>query len=402
MEPRPAPPHGRLATRAVHASRVAPPAQAPVAPAIYPTSAWVAGATRELGELLTDEREGYVYGRYDNPTNTSLHAVVAALHGAPAAWSLSSGTAAIHAALDACRAGGRILATDALYGGTWSLLRRLERDRGWQVDHVDLADAADHLTDEHTVVYAETIANPSTRVADLGVLGELCADRGVHLLVDNTFASPALCRPLEHGATVVVESATKFLAGHGDVVAGVVAGPEDVVAAVRRHTFEYGTTLGPFEAWLVARGAQTLPLRYAASCRNAAVVAQRLATSGPATHVAHPSLPDHPDHARAATLFDGDQRGAVLSFRLPTRGAAEAFADACEVFLPATTLGGTHSLVLHPASTSHRDVDEAGLVAAGITPGTVRLSLGIEDEADLLADLDRALAAASHALTGRP
>jgi cystathionine beta-lyase/cystathionine gamma-synthase len=355
----------------------------------------VAGRTAELGALLADEVDGYVYGRYDNPTNTALHAVVAALHGAPAAWSLASGTAAIHAALDAVRGDGRILVTDRLYGGTWALLRRLEREHGWQVDHADLDAVDDHLTDAHTVVYAETIANPSTRVADLQGLGERCAARGIHLVVDNTFASPALCRPLEHGATVVVESATKFLAGHGDVVAGVVAGPQDVVHAVRHHTYELGTSLGPFEAWLVARGAQTLPLRYAASCRNAAVVAQRLAASGVAADVAHPSLPDHPDADRAAVLFDGDQRGAVLSFRLPDRPSAEAFSDACEVFLPATTLGGTHSLVLHPASTSHRQLDDAALAAAGITPGTVRLSLGIEDEADLLADVDRALAAAA-------
>jgi cystathionine beta-lyase/cystathionine gamma-synthase len=389
---------GGFATRAVTGAVTLPDvAEAPSSAGIWLASTWATPRSAELGELLTDERTGYVYGRYDNPTATTLHGVVASLHGAPAAWSLASGTAAIHAVLDVLRGDGRILATSRIYGGTFALLDRLRRDAAWRVDHavldtVDDLDAA--LTDEHTVVHVETVANPSTIVADLPGLAGRCRERGVALVVDDTFASPYLCRPYELGATAVVESATKFLGGHGDVVAGVVAADAEVIAAVRHHTYELGASLGAFEAWLVLRGMQTLALRVRQACANALAVAHALAMDGSPAVVRYPGLPDHPQHQLADALFGGRGYGALLSFDLASRAAAEAFADACEVFARATSLGGTHSLVLHPASTSHRQLDDAGLAAAGLGPGTVRLSVGIEDEEDLVADVGRGLAAA--------
>ncbi|MFA9431327.1 PLP-dependent aspartate aminotransferase family protein [Egicoccus sp. AB-alg2] len=400
MEPTLPRPRGGFATRAVQGAAIVPDvAQTPVGPAIWPSATWSTPRSSEVGALLEDAAPGYVYGRYDNPTATTLHNVVASLHEAPAAWSLASGTAAIHGLLSVLRGKGRVLATSRLYGGTWALLRRLRDEAGWQVDHADLLtpdSLAAALTDEHTVVHVETIANPSTAVADLAGMAQVCRARGVALVVDNTFASPYLCRPYALGATAVVESATKYLAGHGDVVAGVVAGDDEVVTAVREHAFELGGSLGPFEAWLVVRGLQTLPLRMRASGANALALARALAASGRVARVRYPGLEDHPQHRLAREQFGGRGFGGVLSFDLPDRAAAEAFADSCTVFARAASLGGTHSLVLHPASTSHRQLDDGALAAAGLGPGTIRLAVGIEDEHDLLDDVRQALAAADH------
>lgn len=396
MEPTPPRPDGKFATRAVHAATALPEVrERSLGGAIYPAATWEAAASRELGDLLDDSREGFVYGRYDNPTNTALHGQVASLHGADSAWALASGTAAIHAALDALRGGRGILATQRLYGGTWALLERLAERSGWVVDHVDVRDPGrvrDALGDAHGLVYAETIANPSTAVADIAALAEVAAQAEVPLLVDNTFASPVLCRPLELGAAAVVESATKYLGGHGDVVGGVVAGSAELVDAVREITYEFGAALGPFEAWLVGRGVQTLPLRMRQACDNALAVATALEGAG--ATVRYPGLGSHPDHALAARQFDG-LGGGVLSVELPDRASAEGFADACTVFARAVSLGATRSLVLHPASTSHRQLDETALREAGLGPGTVRLSCGIEDADDLVADVTAALAAAT-------
>jgi cystathionine beta-lyase/cystathionine gamma-synthase len=401
VEPVPERSVGGFATRAVHGASVPPVEQHPLSVPIHPSATWGTATSAEVGDLLVDATPGYVYGRYDNPTTTALHAVVASLHEAEAAWAASSGTAAIHAVLDALRGDGRVLATSRIYGGTWALLRRLATDSGWRVDHADLLtadDVAAALTPEHTVVHVETIANPSTAVTDIPGIAAVCRDAGVALVVDNTFASPVLCRPLTLGATAVVESATKYLGGHGDVVAGVVAGDTELIARVRHHVYELGGSLGPFEGWLVVRGIQTLPLRVRQGCANATAVAAELARADAVLATYHPSRPEHPQHHLVAPVLSG-RPGAMVAFDLPSRPAAEAFADACEVFVRAASLGGTHSLVLHPASTSHRQLDDSALAAAGLGPGTVRLSVGIEDEDDLLADVRRGLAAATNVMT---
>lgn len=398
MEPRLPRPSGGFATRAVHGAAIVPQvAQQPLAAGIWPVSTYGTERSSEVGDLLVDAIPGYVYGRYDNPTATTLHGLVASLHEAPAAWSLASGTAAIHATLDVLRGDGAVLASPQLYGGTWALLRRLERDAGWRVDHAPLTTAADldrALGDVHRVALVETVANPSTAVVDVPALAAACTEREVALVVDNTFASPYLARPVAWGATAVVESATKFLGGHGDVVAGVVAADDEVIRDVREATYELGASLGPFEAWLVVRGIQTLALRVRQASASALVVARRLAGDGRITTVRYPGLAGHPQHDLAAEQFGGRGFGGLLSFDLPDRRAAEAFADACRVFVRAASLGGTHSLVLHPASTTHRQLDDAALAAAGLGPGTIRLSVGIEDTEDLLADVEQALDAA--------
>jgi cystathionine beta-lyase/cystathionine gamma-synthase len=399
VEPSLPPARGGFATRAVRAAATTPEVeQQPLSPAIWPAVTWGAARSHELGDLLTDAQEGYVYGRYDNPTATTLHALIASLHGAPAAWSLASGTAAIHAVLQVLRGAGRVLATSQVYGGTYALLRRLADTAGWGVDHAELLTVDDldaALTDEHTVVHVETIANPSTAVTDVAGLAARCRERGVALVVDNTFASPYLCRPVELGATAVVESATKYIAGHGDVVAGVVAGDEQLISRVRHATYELGASLGAFEAWLVVRGAQTLALRMAQASRSADAVAHALDADERIDVVRYPGLGGHPQHGLAREQFAGLGAGGMLSFDLPSRAGAEAFADACRVLVRAVSLGGTHSLVLHPASTSHRQLDGPALARAGLGEGTVRLSLGIEETDDLVADVRQALEAAT-------
>lgn len=394
MEPRLPRPTGGPSTRAVHgATTTVVPAEAPVAPAIWPVATWAVERSSMLGELLDDERDGYVYGRYDNPTNTTLHTVIAALHDAEAAWSFASGTAAIHATLEALRGHGRVLASTRIYGGTHAMLAKLADEAGWQVDRVDSGDleaVAAALTDEHTVVHVETIANPTTDLVDLAAVAELTHAVGARLVVDNTFASPALCQPLALGADVVVESATKYIAGHGDVVAGVVAGPEDVVAAARKHSYELGSSLGPFEAWLVCRGVQTLPLRMERICTNAQAVAEALDVHPDVDDVRYPGLASHPQRALAERLLPRGH-GGIVACELADRAAAERFADACRVFTRAASLGATRSLVLHPASTSHRQLSDEELRAAGVGPARLRLAIGIEDTADLLDDLAHAL-----------
>lgn len=398
MEPQAEPPQGGFATRAVGAATIRPRvAEGPSAPPIYPSSTWFVEESEQLGELLDDTRSGYVYGRYDNPTNTILHTALASLHGGDAGWSFASGTAAIHAALEVMRGGGRILATTRIYGGTYALLDRLAARSGWEIDRIDLTDldaVANALTDEHTVLYAETVSNPSTTVADISRLATLVQDNGTALVVDNTFASPYLCRPLELGATLVIESATKYLGGHGDVVAGVAVGPEHLIRSLRIHAYELGSFLAPFDAYLVLRGLQTLHLRVQASSRNAMAVAEALADSDQVEVVRYPGLESHPQHVLARSMFGDRGFSGTLSFDLPSRARAAAFADACQVFGRAVSLGGTHSLVLHPASTSHRQLSDAELDAAGVAPGTVRLSVGIEDPSDLTADVKRALSVA--------
>lgn len=395
MEPPVPRPEGGFATRAVHGAAV-PPAveELPVSAPVWLSATWGTDRSADVGALLEDERPGYVYGRYDNPTATTLHGVIASLHETPAAWSLASGTAALYATLDTLRGDGRVLASSNLYGGTWTLLRRLSREAGWRVDHAPLATVEDlevALGDDHRVVFVETIANPSTQVTDVPGIAAACRARGVALVVDNTFASPYLFRPCVAGATAVVESATKFLGGHGDVVAGVVAADADVIDAVRRHTYELGASLGAFEAWLVLRGVQTLALRVRQAGASADRLARVLADEPAVATVRYPGLEQHPQHDLATRLFAGRGHGALLSFDLEDRAAAERFADRCRVLLRAASLGGTHSLVLHPASTSHRQLDDDALTAAGLGPGTIRVSVGIEEVDDLVADVRQAL-----------
>ncbi len=385
-----------LATRAVQGVRPAAPDQRPVAPPIVQSSTFAYSDARAYATSLLAPGQGFVYTRYENPTTAELEATVTDLEGGAAGLAFASGMAAIATTLLTLAGhGDHVVAATALYGGTYSLLTTIAPRFGIDATFVDVGDpsaVSAAVTDRTRALYAETIANPTMAVSDLQALGRVARDAGVPLVVDNTVASPLLCRPLEHGASVVVHSATKYLGGHHDVVAGVAvfASPE-LRGAVWHTLIELGGSADPFAAWLVLRGLRTLPLRMARVSASARVVAEHLAAHPAVTRVWWPGLASHPTHAVAARILD-DCSGFLAFEVAGGRDGGQRLTERTSLILMAPSLGGHSSLVTHPASTTHRQLDDAALTAAGITPGMVRMSVGLEDPVDLTADLDQALA----------
>ncbi|MER6999828.1 aminotransferase class I/II-fold pyridoxal phosphate-dependent enzyme [Streptomyces sp. NPDC000410] len=343
----------------------------------------------------------FLYSRVGNPTVRALEEAVTRLEGGAAGAAFASGMGAINAVLlGLLRSGDHVIAQRCLYGGTYAVLTDLAERWGVEVTHVsgdDPAEVRAALRPTTRLLYLETIANPTTAVADLPALIAEVADRpDVLSVVDNTFASPLLCRPLEHGADVVVHSATKFIAGHADVLGGVaVFGSAEVHRRVWEHSVEQGASADPFAAWLTLRGMQTLPLRMERQCANALALAERLATHPAVAAVRYPGLPGHPDHATARRLLAGGAGGGVVSFDLAGgREAGRVFIEAVRLASLSASLGDVKTLVMHPASTSHRQLSDDALAAAGIGQGTVRLAVGIEHIEDLWSDIERALSKA--------
>jgi methionine-gamma-lyase len=342
----------------------------------------------DMRRVMSEEEYGFVYARQRSPTVEELGAVLAALEGADAAQAFASGMAAITAALESNLVpGDTLLLPQQLYGTTYQLVESRLRPRGVAVEYLDVTDSAAWRRPAQ-VRYVETMANPGFPVADLEAIA---ATKGEGLLiVDNTFASPVLCRPLELGADLVVESATKYLNGHHDVTAGVLAGPRGLVEGGRRHLIETGGLLDPFPAFLLRRGLKTLVLRVERQSANALVLARFLEGHAKVTRVLYAGLPSYPQHELAQRQLDGF--GGMLAFEVVGgREAGERFMDALELCARATSLGGVDTVLHHPASTSHRQYAPEQLEAAGISPGLLRLSVGCEDADDLVADLEQAL-----------
>lgn len=394
-------------TRAVHPPSAPVPTQTPLGLPVYRSAAFAFDSAAEFAELLEGSRSGYSYSRVDNPTSDAFAAAVAALEGhglgtPVSGQAFASGMAAISTCLLAlCRTGERIVAPTALYGNTYHLLRGVLARAGVSTTFVDYADPAAlerAVAPGVRLVFAETLANPTMAVADLPALARLAHARGALLVVDSTFASPVVCRPLCHGADLVVHSATKYLGGHSDATGGVVVGAEEPMAAVRAARIDLGGILAPDEAFLLHRGLATLPLRVERACASAAWLAGELNAHAGVRRVDYPGLPMHPGHELATALFErgvaGTRYGAVVSVTVPGgRAGAAALCDHLRLIHVASSLGGTRSKVSPVATTTHRQLDDAALAAAGIDPGAVRLSVGLEDPADLLADLEGALAA---------
>jgi len=389
-------------TTAVHAGTRAPRLGfTPISTPIYPASSYVYDDMETLDAVLAGTRPGPVYARYGNPTNVALETAVAALEGAEAALSYGSGMAAIYGALlsAGARAGTTVVAAQDLYGATYALLDKLLTTQGvttWFVDITDLDAVARYLTETKPVaLLIETISNPLLKVADVPRLVELAHAAGAALIVDNTFATPYLCRPLEHGADYVVHSATKYLGGHGDVLGGVVVADAERRAKLYDLLKLTGGNLGPQEAWLILRGIKTLPLRVQRQCDNALQIANWLAQHPRVSRVNYPGLPEHPQHDLAVHLLEHDSFGAMISFDLKdgSRERVFRFMEALELVFPATSLGDVYTLTLYPAMSSHRALDAETRHAIGIGDGLVRLSIGIEDPADIIADLEKALSA---------
>jgi methionine-gamma-lyase len=403
-DPRPEPRLRGFSTRAIRAASRAPlVAQSPTSVPIYQTATFAAADADELGRVAADPRAGYVYSRISNPTTTALGDAYAELAGGAAGLALASGMGAIHAALASLlRAGDRIVAPVALYGSTRAQLLRTFGGFGVRVDFVDTTDldaVATALDAAPTrVLYAETIANPTTYLADHTALAGLAHLHGATYVVDNTFASPYVCRPLELGADLVVESATKFLGGHSDVIAGVVAGSDELIAEVSRVQIDTGATLGPLEAFLVLRGILTLAVRAERHARTAAALAAWLEGQAGVRSVLYPGLASHPQNAVAIRQFRPGVAGGMLAFEVEGgRAAGRAVIDSMRVPELTASLGSVHTMVVHPPSTSHRHLSEPELADAGIAPGLLRVSVGLEDLEDLQDDFGAALAAARDA-----
>lgn len=389
-----------ILTQAVHAGERGPrPDFTPVSTPIHLSVGYVYDDMQDLDAVLSGAREGYVYLRYGSPTVSALEQAIATLEGAEDAVAFASGMGAIHAALMGAgvRAGTSVVAAADVYGATYALLERLLTSLGVGVRFVDIADLhqVDQALDEvkPAAVLCEVVSNPLMKVADVPALAQRAHAAGANLIVDSTFASPYLLRALDQGADYVVHSATKYLSGHGDVLAGMVACSRERGLDLRERQKLLGANLGPQEAWLTLRGLKTLPLRMRQHCANAQTVADWLSQQRAIARVNYPGLPSHPQHEVAARLFQGRGFGGMMSFDLRDAGQAEVFAfmEALELVLPATTLGDVYSLTLYPAHSSHRPLAPEVRKALGIGDGLVRLSVGIEDAQDIIADLAQAL-----------
>lgn len=378
-----------LSTRAIHT----PPLQSgpgdPVVGPIVASTTFAFERVADLGRVIAEEEYGFTYARLRNPTVEELNAVVAELEGAEAAQCFGSGMAAISAALHSTLApGDTLLLPQQLYGTTYHLAEAQLRPRGVEVEYLDATDTAGWERPAR-VRFVETMANPGFPLADLAAIAATKGD-GL-MIVDNTFASPALCRPLEHGVDIVCESATKYMNGHHDVTAGVLAGSAELVAAARAHQISVGSILDPFPAFLVRRGLKTLTLRMERASANALTVGRFLEGHEKVSQVLYAGLESYPQYELA--LRQLDDSGGMLAFELDGgREAGERFMDALQLCGRATSLGGVDTVLHHPASTSHRQYTPEQLAAAGVSPGLLRLSVGCEDADDIVADIEQALA----------
>ncbi len=389
-----------FSTRAVHAGeRLPQPKFTPVSSAIHPTVGFLYESMDDVDEVFGGAQEGYVYPRYGSPTVAAFETAVADLEGAEAAHGFASGMAALHVAMLAAGvgAGKTVVAALDVYGATFTLIRKLFAGlgvEGCMVDVTDLAAVEEALDKTRpAALLCETVSNPLLKVADVPALAGLAHRYGAQLLVDNTFASPYLYNPIASGADFVIHSATKYIGGHGDVLSGVVASTKTNRQAMYELNKMVGSVLGPFEAWLSLRGLKTLPLRMKRQCDNAAQIAAWLSRHSRISAVNFPGLPAHPQHDLAGRLFGDRGYGGMMSFEIAGAGKAEVFRffEALELCLPATTLGDIYTLVLHPASSSHRALTPEERRKVGISDGLVRLSAGIEAPEDILADLEQAL-----------
>ncbi|TFL15222.1 bifunctional O-acetylhomoserine aminocarboxypropyltransferase/cysteine synthase [Pusillimonas caeni] len=421
----------KLETLAVHAGYKPDPTTKSVAVPIYQTTSYAFDSTQHGADLFDLKVPGNIYTRITNPTNAILEERVAALEGGVGALAVASGMAAITYAIQAiAQAGDNIVSVSKLYGGTYNLFAHTFPRQGITVKfapHNDIA-ALEALIDEHTkAVFCETIGNPAGNVVDIQALAEAAHRHGVPLIVDNTVASPALCRPFEHGADIVVHALTKYMGGHGTTLAGAIVdsgkfpwaehkqrfpmlnepdpsyhgvvytealGPAAFIGRCRvvplRNT---GAALSPFNAFLILQGIETLSLRMERHTENAQKVAEFLKQHPQVAWVQYAGLSDHPEHGLAKKYFDlGGKPAAILSFGI--KGGFEAgarFIDALQLILRLVNIGDAKSLACHPASTTHRQLSPEELASAGVGEDMIRLSIGIEHIDDILADISQAL-----------
>lgn len=366
-------------------------------PPIDASTTFTYDSVEAVHAALTPEAQGFAYARNANPTVTGLEEAVASLEGAEGAVAFGSGMAAIHAALlgVGLRSGDAVVAATDLYGVTRSLLAQLEA-LGIETRYVDVLDqaAVEEALPGAKALYFESISNPLLRVANAQGLIKMGHDQGAQVIIDNTFATPYLFRPLDLGADLVVHSATKYIAGHGDVVAGLVAGNETLTRMIRNVRTALGGVLSPFDAWLTMRGMRTLPLRMQKHSANGLGVAEWLQRQAWVERVYYPGLPGHQNHEIAERQFGGEYTGMVSADLRATQEQTLRFMDALQLIAPGTSLGDVASLCLYPPLSSHRTLNSEQMRAYGIGEGLVRFSIGLENVSDLTADMTQAAGAA--------
>ncbi len=389
-----------ILTRAVHAGERAPkPDFQPVSTPIYNTVGYIYEDMEDLDRIFGNEREGYVYTRYGNPTNSALEGALASLEEGEAALTFGSGMAAIHASLLAARVknGSSVVAAYDIYGATYSICARLLPEMGVGVKFGDVANLEEFsrvLAEcRPDAVMIETISNPLMKVADVPTICSLAHRVGARVIVDNTFATPVLFQPISHGADFCVHSMTKYIGGHGDVMGGAIITSMKNRAALHEIIKMTGGNLGPWEAWLTHRGLKTLPLRMRQHCQNAMEVARWLEGHPQIAKVNYPGLASHSQHELAKKIFAPGLFGGMISFEIKNGGREQVFRfmEALELIMPATTLGDVYSLVLYPPMSSHRALPPEERAKVGISDRLVRLSVGIEEASEIIEDLGRAL-----------
>ena len=378
--------HG-FSTRAIHAGQEPEQVTGAVNVPIFQTSTY---AQQGIGE-----HKGFEYARTKNPTRSALEACIADLEGGSHGFAFASGLAAIDAVMRLLAPGDHVVAGDDMYGGTFRLFDKVLRPYGYNFTYVDLRDPENvrsAITPETKMIYAETPTNPMMRLCDLGALGDIAREAGVMMVVDNTFMSPYLQNPLAHGATIVVHSSTKYIGGHSDLIGGLVVTADEGIASRLGFTQNAcGAVPGPQDCYLTLRSLKTLGVRMDRHCSNAMQVAEYLKGRPEFTSVHYPGLPDFPQHELAKRQMRNF--GGMISADLGSLERAGAFCAAVRVFAFAESLGGVESLLCHPVSMTHGSVPPETRARLGITDGLVRFSVGIEDVADLIADIEQALLA---------
>jgi methionine-gamma-lyase len=380
-------------TRAIHSGETERGSNGPVTAPIFRTSTFAFANTAEMKRWAEGKSRAYIYTRYGNPTLEVAEAKIAALEGGEAALVTASGMAAISSALLAVLGSGdEVIATRQLYGGTYRLMRDILPRMGIGVRYVenDLGGLDQQVGSRTRALYVESPTNPTLRLVDLRKAAALARKHKLVSLIDNTFASPMLQNPLGFGFDLVVHSATKYLGGHSDLIAGAVTGSRQWIDRARQMVIHLGGSMDPGAAFLLNRGLKTLALRVERQCRTAMAVARYLERHPRVARVHYPGLKSHPDHTLARRQMSAF--GGMLAFDLKGGlAAAVRFADGVRLFKLAASLGGTESLVVLPIYTTHHGMSREELAGAGVTPGTVRVSVGLEDAADLLDDVRQAL-----------
>jgi O-acetylhomoserine (thiol)-lyase len=425
-------------TLALHAGQHADPTTGARAVPIYQTTSYVFRDTDHAASLFNLERSGHIYSRISNPTNAVLEERLAALEGGLGAIVTASGQAALHLAIATLMdAGGHIVSSASIYGGSHNLFTHTLPRFGIETTFVEPRDPASFkkaIKRNTRLVFGETLGNPGLEIMDLPAVAQIAHDAGIPLMIDNTFATPHLCRPFEHGVDIIMHSATKFLGGHGVAIGGALVdrggfdwessgkfptltepylgyhgldfaeefGPGAFIMRARAEGLrDFGACMSPANAFYILQGVETLHVRMKRHMENTRAVVEFLDGHDAVEWVSYPELPSHPDHERAKELLP-DGSGAVFSFGIKGgRAAGREFIERLGIFSHLANVGDAKSLVIHPASTTHQQMDADALAAAGIGEELVRLSVGLEDADDLIGDLDQALRHAIRATTAR-